>query len=164
LNIKNLTFYVLILFVLESSIAQNIVVSAGSSDANQNFQVDYSVGQIFFQEFQDSDYTGPRSYYKEGVHQVFFVDEGFSSLVFDVVTKAYPNPTRGVFNISLDIDASDIMGLSYSIYSQQGQLIYSGIVEKNPFKIDISGFSTGVYFIYLYNLAKQTKLIKIIKY
>ena len=64
----------------------------------------------------------------------------------------------------MDIDASDIMGLSYSIYSQQGQLIYSGIVEKNPFKIDISGFSTGVYFIYLYNLAKQTKLIKIIKY
>ena len=164
MKIKNLILYFLILFAFQSSFAQNVIVSAGSTEKNQNFQIDYSIGQIFFQESPDSNYTGPRPFYKEGVHQVFFIDSGFSSLVFDVKTKAYPNPTSGIFNISLDIDASDFMGLTYSIHSPQGQMIYSGKVEKNPFTIDISQFSNGVYFMYLYSLTKETKLIKIIKY
>ena len=55
---------------------------------------------IFFQDTPKSDYIGLRTTYKEGVHQVYYVDAGVRSLNFDVVAKAYPNPTKDIFNIS----------------------------------------------------------------
>ena len=61
------------------------------------------------------------------------------------------------------IDVNDFSGLTYSIHSPQGQLITQGMVEKNPFSIDISGYATGVYFVYIYSNMNKTKLIKIIK-
>tara|TARA_Y200000002_G_C22601191_1_gene629633 strand:- start:448 stop:942 length:495 start_codon:yes stop_codon:yes gene_type:complete len=163
LKIKNFVFFYLILFGFQVGFAQNVIVGAGSSEKNQNFQVDYSIGQIFFQDTPKSDYIGLRTTYKEGVHQVYYVDAGVRSLNFDVVAKAYPNPTKDIFNISLDMDVNDFSGLTYSIHSPQGQLIITDTLKTNPFSIDISGFSTGVYFIYIYSNLNQTKLIKIIK-
>ena len=63
----------------------------------------------------------------------------------------------------MDLDASDFVGLSYSIHSSQGQLITTGQVDSNPVSIDISSLSSGVYFVYLYSNLNETKLIKIIK-
>ena len=143
--------------------SQEVFVSAGDSKGNNDLTIDYSIGQIFYQSFPDSDYSGVRSYYKEGVHQVYYVDSNVRRLNFDIVTYTYPNPTKGVFNIQLDLDASDFAGLSYSIHSPQGQLIRSGEVKTNPFSIDITDFSSGVYFVYLYSNLNETKLIKIIK-
>lgn len=156
---KNI-FFILFSFVIYS---QEVVVFSGDSYQNDNFSLDYSFGQLFYQSNPDSDYTGVRTTYKEGVHQVYFVDAGIRSLNFDVIAKAYPIPTKGVFNISLDLDVNDFEGLSYSIHSPQGQLISNGMVKTNPFSVDISEFSTGVYFVYIYSNLNKTKLIKIIK-
>ena len=82
---------------------------------------------------------------------------------FDVGTKVFPNPTKDIFNIQLDLDASDFEGLSYSVHSLQGQLIMTGLVNSNTVSIDISSLSTGVYFVYLYSNLNEVKLIKIIK-
>ena len=46
--------------------------------------------KFFFQSTPSSDYTGIRSMYKEGVHQVYFVDSGIRTLNFNVAVKAYP--------------------------------------------------------------------------
>ena len=155
--------YTLLILFSFLGFSQEVVVFSGSSHQNENFTIDYSFGQLFFQSTPDTDYTGVRTAYKEGVHQVYHVDAGIRSLNFDVIAKAYPVPTRGVFNISLDMDIDDFSGLTYSIHSPQGQLITQGMVEKNPFSIDISGYATGVYFVYIYSNLNKTKLIKIIK-
>jgi hypothetical protein len=155
--------YILFLLITFIGYSQEVVVFSGDSHQNQNFSLDYSIGQLFYQSSPDSEYTGVRTTYKEGVHQVYYVDAGIRSLNFDVIAKAYPIPTKGVFNISLDIDVNDFSGLTYSIHSPQGQLITQGMVEKNPFSIDISGYATGVYFVYIYSNMNKTKLIKIIK-
>lgn len=151
------------LLFVNLSYAQSVIVSSGSSESNQYSIVDYSIGQIFFQSFPKSDYTGLGTTYKEGVHQIYYVDASVRSLNFDVTTKAYPNPTKNIINISLDIDVDDFSGLTYSIFTQQGQFIGEGSAKNNPFSIDISGFSTGVYFIYINGNKMITKLIKVIK-
>mgnify|MGYP001176297226 FL=1 len=156
---KNIIF----LFFSCALLSQEVIVVAGDNQKNQNFELDYSVGQIFYQFNPTSDYTGVRTTYKEGVHQVYYVDAGVRSLNFDVKTKAYPNPTKDVFHISLDLDANDFGGLSYTINSPQGAQIGQGTVDTNPFSIDISGYSTGVYFVYIFSNQNQTKLIKIVK-
>ena len=160
---KNIFFLLIFLFTLSFSFSQEITISSGDTESNQNFTIDYSIGQIFFQSTPSSDYTGVRSMYKEGVHQVYFVDSGIRTPNFNVVVKVYPNPSKGIFNISLDLSASDLVGLTYSIYSTQGKFIRSGQVETNPFSIDVSEFSSGVYFMYIHDNTNQTKLIKIIK-
>lgn len=164
MNTKKNSFSLLFfLFVMSFSFSQEITISSGNTKSNQNFTVDFSIGQIFFQSTPTSDYTGIRSMYKEGVHQVYFVDSGIRTLNFNVAVKAYPNPTKGIFNISLDLNASDLVGLTFSIYSTQGKFISSGQIETNPFSIDVSGFSSGVYFMYIHDDTNKTNLIKIIK-
>ena len=155
--------YILLTFVSFVGFSQEVIVSSGNSNKNNDLNIDYSVGQIFLEATPNSDYTGVRVYYKEGVHQAYFVDSGVRQLQFDVATKVFPNPTKDIFNIQLDLDASDFVGLSYSIHSTQGQLITTGQVDSNPVSIDISSLSSGVYFVYLYSNLNETKLIKIIK-
>ena len=155
--------YIVLIFFSFISFSQEVIVSSGNSNKNNDLNIDYSVGQIFLEATPSSDYTGVRAYYKEGVHQVYFVDSGVRQLHFDVGTKVFPNPTKDIFNIQLDLDASDFEGLSYSVHSLQGQLIMTGLVNSNPVSIDISSLSTGVYFVYLYSNLNEAKLIKIIK-
>ena len=163
IRLTKITSIIFLLNFANYSFSQQIIITNGATDSNKDFTIDYSIGQIFFQGTPTSDYTGVRTTYKEGVHQVYYVDAGVRSLNFDVIAKAYPNPTKDIFNISLDMDVNDFSGLTYSIHSPQGQQIITGTVKTNPFSIDISGFSTGVYFMYIYSNLNQTKLIKIIK-
>jgi hypothetical protein len=64
--------------------------------------------------------------------------------------EAFPNPTEGLFTISLD--NSELSGtLEITVQNIQGQIIYSDEIElqKNSVKkeIDISGYPSGIYIL-----------------
>ena len=80
----------------------------------------------------------------------------------------YPNPSNG--NFSITINSKENGSAEISVYNLLGQLVISQQMPinqgKNNTSIDISGSSTGIYFLeYLYsgdNEKKESKVIKII--
>lgn len=55
----------------------------------------------------------------------------------------YPNPTNGI--IKIKGNAREIY--NYELYNIQGSVLRKGIIQKEGQLIDISNFTTGVYFI-----------------
>jgi hypothetical protein len=75
-----------------------------------------------------------------------------SSTAISSSTKAvesipiFPNPSADIIRL----DLADVTGKKYSIYNQTGQLISHGKTLKSSGEIDVSTYSSGVYFITLY--------------
>ena len=133
----------------------SFVTSGGNSESLNSLNVDYSIGQIFYQNVSSN------INYKEGVLQSFYVDGDV--IEFDFISlKAYPNPTTNRVFISLGID--DIGALSYSVSSVAGAYITEGIINSNPYPLDVSTLANGVYFVHIFKQEKLNKTIKIIKY
>ena len=144
------------LFSLNNAYSQSsFVASGGNSESLSSLNVDYSIGQIFYQNVSSN------INYKEGVLQSFYVDGDV--IEFDFISlKAYPNPTTNKIFISLGID--DIGALSYSVSSVAGAYIMEGDIDSNPFPLDVSTLANGVYFVHIFKQEKLNKTIKIIKY
>jgi hypothetical protein len=64
--------------------------------------------------------------------------------------SVFPNPTTGVFNLTVTKATGDI-GLG--VYNLQGQLIYSSRVNAKPgannYKVDLTGHPKGIYYLQL---------------
>jgi hypothetical protein len=73
--------------------------------------------------------------------------------------KAYPNPTKGIINISWDKEETFN---SYSIYDSYGKLIYNRTIETNnrSVKIDFQKQIKGMYYVKLFS-QKYTHTIKV---
>ena len=144
------------LFSLNNAYSQkSFVASGGNSESLNTLNIDYSIGQIFYQN------VASNINYKEGVLQSFYVDGDV--IEFDFISlKAYPNPTTNKIFISLGID--DIGALSYSVSSVSGAYIMEGDIDSNPFSLDVSTLANGVYFVHIFKQEKLNKTIKIIKY
>ena len=144
------------LFSLNNAYTQSsFVASGGNSESSNTLNIDYSIGQIFYQN------VSKNINYKEGVLQSFYVDGDV--IEFDFISlKAYPNPTTNKIYISLGID--DIGALSYSVSSVNGAYIMEGTIDSNPFSLDVSTLANGVYFVHIFKQEKLNKTIKIIKY
>ena len=144
------------LFSMTNTYSQSsFVTSGGNSESLNSLNVNYSIGQIFYQNVSSN------INYKEGVLQSFYVDGDV--IEFDFISlKAYPNPTTNRVFISLGID--DIGALSYSVSSVAGAYITEGIINSNPYPLDVSTLANGVYFVHIFKQEKLNKTIKIIKY
>lgn len=60
-------------------------------------------------------------------------------------TLLYPNPTRGIVNISLQQDAL------YQVYSVTGQLLHSGELKGSLKQIDLSSLSGNMFYVRINN-------------
>ena len=101
------------------------VTSSGSTSGSSSLNVDFSLGQIFYQS-QIADNLD----YKEGIIQSFYVNG--DTIEFDFIgVKAYPNPTTRIIYINLGVD--DIGSVTYAISSPNGQYVGEGDVDSNQF-------------------------------
>lgn len=69
----------------------------------------------------------------------------------------YPNPTLGKLIIT---SVNEEMGKLYCITDVFGNIVSQGIINTIPVELDITGFDSGVYYIYTEN-AIATKLFKL---
>ncbi|MBK9284614.1 MAG: T9SS type A sorting domain-containing protein [Sphingobacteriaceae bacterium] len=71
-------------------------------------------------------------------------------------TKLYPNPTVGSFVLELAANTN------VDIYEITGKVIYTNFLQEGSYKIDLSDFANGIYFVQLKqdNSVKTLKLIK----
>lgn len=75
------------------------------------------------------------------------LDEINSNIAF------YPNPTDGF--VTMESNA-DLIGNDYSIIDITGKVLYVGIIQSSVEKIDLSGYSSGLYYVSI----DQTGLMK----
>ncbi|RYJ41175.1 T9SS type A sorting domain-containing protein [Flavobacterium beibuense] len=86
--------------------------------------------------------------------------------VSDVVSpvneiKVYPNPSNGLFTVSLTDDAS---ALQYEVYNVLGQAVQSGKIDSANNTIDMTAKANGVYILRLTDAAANKTLTrKIVK-
>jgi hypothetical protein len=74
------------------------------------------------------------------------IDENIST---KKMVTLYPNPTNGLFTIS--IDAVHLTNSSVTIFDNTGQLIYNQKINDNEIHLDLSSYSKGIYFYHLIN-------------
>ena len=129
----------------------DFVASGGNLTNSSSLDVDYSIGQIFYQNISSN------LSYKEGVLQSFYLDGDV--IEFDFISlKAYPNPTTNRIFISLGID--DIGALGYSVSSVAGAYIMEEQLIQIHSHWMFQHYQT-VYILSTYlnrkNLIKQSK-------
>jgi hypothetical protein len=73
------------------------------------------------------------------------------SFVVDYNLQVYPNPSRGIFNLSMDADA--VTDLELKVFNLSGALIYtekiSNLRGKLRQEVDLSDFGAGLYQLQL---------------
>ncbi|WP_372746918.1 alpha-amylase family glycosyl hydrolase [Lutibacter sp.] len=88
--------------------------------------------------------------------------EGIFSKTIDVLESftAYPNPTNGLFEISVTTTEKNAV---VEMYSVQGQLIskYSYPISNNKIQMSLEDKPTGLYFVKVY--LQDTILLKVVK-
>jgi len=61
----------------------------------------------------------------------------------EIIVKLYPNPA----NDYIIIETKDLLDNTYRISNTKGQIVLSGKINSEEFKIDVSEFNTGTFFI-----------------
>jgi len=82
-------------------------------------------------------------------------------IVGDIEIIIYPNPTKGVLIVKL-LNIKTQTPVHYTLMHTNGKHIVSGKSADNPFTLDLSGFSTGVYLLRL-TIDEKSEIYKIIK-
>lgn len=145
---------------IQFGIAQSTVLSTGGNCHSNNFAVSYSIGQIFYLEFRNSDI-----FLIDGVQQPFEISTDSRVNEFQnqgILIKVYPNPAQN--NLTLEIDYKLFFLLSYQLYDLNSKiLVQDNIINKNTL-IDVSNLPPATYFLSISYNHIQVKTFKIIKY
>lgn len=89
---------------------------------------------------------------------VVSVQNSLSTGDFELATLvAYPNPVKDILNVSFDSAITSI-----ALYNMMGQQVMARMLNSNEAAIDVSGLTSGTYFVKVQAEA-QSKTLKIIK-
>ena len=75
----------------------------------------------------------------------------------ETVFEVYPNPVKNYLNLKV---RSNLMGSKYNIYNSLGNVVNSGILNRELNIINIQSLSSGLYFLKIENLNATHKIIK----
>jgi len=90
----------------------------------------------------------------DGIHsELSVLGLGENALNFNIV----PNPSKG----EITIKSEGLSGMNIQIFEINGQLVYTGKIESNIQKLDVSSLRAGAYFVKIgnENKIKTSKLI-----
>ena len=151
----------LLLFVLcglgLSAYSQESITSAGGDGSGSGGTVAYTVGQIAFT--YKSDTTGNVSEGVQQSHETFTV--GVYQYQPSFTTSAYPNPVSDFITIDLKQYTED--EINFQLVDIVGNVIQQQPLTETQTHIDLSPYTTGIYFIKVIKNARETTITKIIK-
>jgi hypothetical protein len=153
------TIFYLFLFLPALLIAQSgSITSAGENRITHSNIVSWSIGSTLSSISHSKQYTVYEGHDPVlDIYKILLDDENKLDIC------CYPNPTNDGFFYT-ELSTHDIFGLEWHLYSTSGELIKSGRIEKNIFKIDISRFTSSAYILYVLDTDKRriasAKLLK----
>ena len=152
--------FVLFLFLLFSlnSNAQNTFTSAGNNANGLGGSVSYSIGQIGYETFYNSN--GILTF---GVQQSF---EIFNTGIFEKssllnLVSVYPNPFCD--KLIIETNVFNFQKLNYQIFDVNGTMLESNFINHYQNIIDLSHLSSAVYFVKITKEDEIVKSFKIVK-
>jgi len=131
--------------------ARNIIDILPGSDFKPNATgfVDFKINASI-----DVSCSLPRSVVKADI------EKNERSNLTNHITKLYPNPNNGNFEITLGTKANNEVNIE--VYNVLGKIVYEGKVNSLTFGIDISNISSGMYIVKLSynNTVESLKFVK----
>ena len=157
---------IILLFLLLNSVyAQNeiinspfLIASSGDTWMQDNYILCFSVGEeVIDTKIQDGIIL-TQGFHQEENYQITAINETLNNYVINM----YPNPTSGILNIHsneaiyADIEIKDIRGGIIKSISKT--------LLHNNYYIDLSSFSSGVYFLEVLFSSSKKQVYKIQKF
>jgi len=147
---------------LQSANAQHSVNTTGGNASNENGTVSYSIGQIVYSAYADSD--GKVSEGVQQPYEIFLITSVEELEELDLELTVFPNPV--VDQLHLILTAQDLLQLSdfhYRLLNLNGKTLKSETIISELTLIDMSRKQPGVYFLQLHASGENIGLFKIIK-
>ncbi len=94
------------------------------------------------------------------VLEIDFPSNTSNAISPEVISKIYPNPNVGMFNVEVSKDM-DITNLQYEVLNAQSVSLQKGRATAHSFSIDLSDFHSGIYLIKVFN-KKQVAYRKVV--
>jgi len=152
----------LIGFGLKELNAQQAIPAAGGTASGAGGSINYSIGQVI-----NTTNTGTNGSVAQGVQQPYEISviSGIQDAL-DIILQCaiFPNPTTSFLTLKFDAsDLSNVKFMSYQIFDITGNLLENKKVENLEEHIDMSKFSSAIYFLRVIQANKVVKTFKIIK-
>ena len=143
---------------LSLSLHSQTIIGASGGDAAGNGTVSYTLGQTFYNTNIASNGS-----ISEGAQQTIIISTLSNHELLSISLKAviYPNPTSDY--LTLEVENTDLKGLSYVLYDLLGRPIFDGKVLSGKTSIRMKNKTAGVYILKVNSHSKELKSFKIIK-
>ena len=159
-----------ILFLLFTSFcfSQQDVVPSGGDAKSANGSFSYTIGQILVSQVDppSSSWSKEAITINHGVQQFFIPNLYWNywmrkcDLNDNVKITAFPNPSRGLVNITLS--NWDEIEINLSVYDILGKRILNESIYKNKTQLNLTSLSTGIYLISINNICGFASTFKLI--
>ena len=157
---------IILLFLLLNSVyAQNeiinspfLIASSGDTWMQDNYILCFSVGELVIDTKIQDGIILTQGFHQEENYQITAINETLNNYVINM----YPNPTSGILNIHsneaiyADIEIKDIRGGIIKSISKT--------LLHNNYYIDLSSFSSGIYFLEVLFSSSKKQVYKIQKF
>ena len=133
--------------------AQEGSVVSGGESTGENFNISYSIGQLFY-----TTNTGNNGSVTQGIQQVYQITTMVGICQTDLRLEVYPNPTTNF--LKLVVEDKKLENLEYQLYDLKGKLIKNKKVKASKTDIDMSLLPTSSYLMYVNNNEQTIKSFK----
>ena len=150
--------FILTLFIPLLAQAQKDFVSSGGEANGTTGTISYSIGQPFYAaSITEQGSNSP------GVQQTFKISElpAETNLLVNLQMAVYPNPTTHL--ITLNIEHSELSGLTYSLFGMSGQILRTGAIKEKKTELSMEEFGAAIYLLKVFRNSTLIKTFQIIK-
>jgi len=156
---RRIEAFVLFLLIGSGTVhAQQAVLPAGNEASGTGGTASYSIGQVLYTTNEAT--TGASA---QGVQQPYeiYITTGTQETGINLSLSAYPNPTRDMLTLSVDV--TDGRDLSYRLYDLQGQTIDAARINAGRVTMDLRNLPAATYVLEVIDRSQSIKIFKIIK-
>lgn len=144
-------------FQLQNMSAQQVVSSGGNFHESDHLSISWTLGEPVTETFQSGNLILTQGFQQPTLRVSTIaeqLDAGFR-------VNAFPNPTKGLLNISTNIP--EAQQLAYRIYDLQGRVVLTGSLHGKQTPVYVEEFLPGTYFMRIIRDYEVVKVFKVVK-
>ena len=147
---------------LGQSQVSELVGSGGDSFVSDNYQLDWSLGELMVETYQSETNRLTQGFHQENhVSPVTGLGDVPKELVPAII---FPNPTRSNISITVPDELFSRGSLTYSLINLEGQeSISAGAISSQTMTLDLSRQAIGLYLLTIYRNSERIKSFKVFK-
>lgn len=153
-----LAFFTVLICNTTTLYSQSAILTAGGDNENNTGSVSYSIGQSFYSNVENANIA-----LTEGVQQAFeiFEVEGTAIDNISLFIQTFPNPTTDRLTLQFSSDIPE--NTSSRLYSTEGMLLSTVIIQQKETVLDFSGLADGIYYLKILSNDSTIKIFRLIK-